>query len=657
MSKKQQNRLKVHYDGGQANDMPETNRKEQNSNRTSDVMSDKSVILTKLLPWLSVLLLALFSFYFLLVRNADVLYMAQLHSLFVSGQQFFDYRMQTPGGLIDWAGCWLTQLFYYPWLGTLVLTLLWVITFYIIKKAFGISNALSPIILVPLLCLLASEIDLGYWIYSLKMPGYWFRGTLGVMSVALLVLMSRSVKADNKVLAIAQQLIVPILAASLYPLIGYYSAVAGVCMALTMAISKRWIGLGMSVVATVVAPLLFAGHYDSIQLGATYSAGFPVFEAIKATDDALSTPFYAIVVSLFAFSILPLLNGVKGKGKAVLSAASAVIAMYSAWQVSVMEYDDEAYMTECKVYPEVCQQRWDDALADIGKCPGALTRELIILKNICLFNNGEIGNRIYDYDDAGTVPTPSDSLHVSLVQLAAPLIYNQHGLVNYAIRWGIENSVEFGYSVDNLQQLTVSALVAGEMKVARKYLDILRRTMFYAEWADRYIPLTENPKLISQYKELNHIRDIYSQMVDNAGSDMSLCERFIVNGFSRINLPGSKYSQEMTLVYAMISKDIQNFWPRYMQYLSMHKGEKVPAAYQQAACLYSHLEPQTAPDSSKYDLGIAKETREAFSQFLVTSQQLVKSGMPSEAVGDNMKSQFGSTFWWTYFFVRDSKYY
>lgn len=134
-------------------------------------------------PLLALLFLTATAVYYLQLRNDDVLFMAQLYSFFMSGTQFFGDCMSRPGGLLEWGGRWFTQLFYVPWLGSIVLTLLWVAIFLALKKAYSVANALSPLLLVPLIALLVSDIDLGYWMYYLKQPGYYFRETLGVLSV------------------------------------------------------------------------------------------------------------------------------------------------------------------------------------------------------------------------------------------------------------------------------------------------------------------------------------------------------------------------------------------------------------------------------------------------------------------------------------------
>ena len=52
----------------------------------------------------------------LAITEADVLYTAQEQNLFLHTPLFFEQQMVKAGGLLTWAGCYLTQFFYYPML-------------------------------------------------------------------------------------------------------------------------------------------------------------------------------------------------------------------------------------------------------------------------------------------------------------------------------------------------------------------------------------------------------------------------------------------------------------------------------------------------------------------------------------------------------------
>lgn len=59
-------------------------------------------------PAVAVIFLLSASVYYLQLRNGDVLFMAQMYSVFMSGTEFFSECMSRPGGLLEWGGRWFT---------------------------------------------------------------------------------------------------------------------------------------------------------------------------------------------------------------------------------------------------------------------------------------------------------------------------------------------------------------------------------------------------------------------------------------------------------------------------------------------------------------------------------------------------------------------
>ena len=133
--------------------------------------------------------------------------------------------------------------------------------------------------------------------------------------------------------------------------------------------------------------------------------------------------------------------------------------------------------------------------------------------------------------------------------------------------------------------------------------------------------------------------------------DNGLCEMYLLNYFSNTMNKDSKLLQELTLNYALIQKDIQLFWPRFFLYAQLHQDQDMPTHYQEAAYLYGNLEPQTVNIAGMpFD---QQKVIERYQNFQQLSQSLLASGMKAPEVGEAMKSSYGDTFYWFYFFCRD----
>ncbi len=120
------------------------------------------------------------------VMNADYLYTIQENNVFISGHTFMMDIIQHEGGWITWVACYLTQFFYYPWLGSTILIAMWVVIYWATIKMLNISNKWSFLALILPLLLLYHLLDYGYWIYYAKLPGLPFRLTIIVLNYMLI---------------------------------------------------------------------------------------------------------------------------------------------------------------------------------------------------------------------------------------------------------------------------------------------------------------------------------------------------------------------------------------------------------------------------------------------------------------------------------------
>jgi len=96
-------------------------------------------------------------------------------------------------------------------------------------------------------------------------------------------------------------------------------------------------------------------------------------------------------------------------------------------------------------------------------------------------------------------------------------IYWQMGMVAMSQRAAFEamESIEdFNKSGRALKRLALTNLVCGQYEVARKYLLLLEKTLFYSLWARQMLPLTEHPKLINGYPSLSQLQQMQKETND-----------------------------------------------------------------------------------------------------------------------------------------------
>ena len=148
--------------------------------------SVRKVLKNKRLLWLLayVIFFVALAWYFLYMKNADKMYFLQDRGWWNSTSLFFKDCISVPGGMLAWAGSFLTQIFYYSALGCLLLILLWLLTFGLAKYSFKVPGEWSFLLFIPLAALLCSIIQLGYWVYLLKDVDYVFYHSLGLFAAS-----------------------------------------------------------------------------------------------------------------------------------------------------------------------------------------------------------------------------------------------------------------------------------------------------------------------------------------------------------------------------------------------------------------------------------------------------------------------------------------
>ena len=123
----------------------------------------------------------------LLTCESHLLWKIQEKNLFLCSTSFLKEQMVVPGGLLTWVGMWFTQFLYEPWVGVLLLSCWWWLLMFLVKRTFRIPARWAILTLIPIALLLLTNMELGYWIYMLKLRGHFFISTIGTTAVVALL--------------------------------------------------------------------------------------------------------------------------------------------------------------------------------------------------------------------------------------------------------------------------------------------------------------------------------------------------------------------------------------------------------------------------------------------------------------------------------------
>lgn len=576
-------------------------------------MNTKNII-SKAFLYGSIFAFISFAIYILYI-NKEVLYTAHERSVFLFGAPFFNTLLSKPFGLIQYVGAWLTQLFYKPEIGASILLAIWALIFFVGIKAFRLQRNAIALMLLPIACLLTSVVDLGYWIYIFTVRGYWFSQSIGYLIMLLLLWVARNTPRK-------WHLAWYILAFCIYPILGWFALLFVLCL---IVIEKpTWREFAGLLLLFITANLWRTFIYSDLKVEHVTLAGMPRFETPSDSSIFLTIPFWA----LGATSILITLSH-RYISKAFIPAICAIIGI--CFTYSFM-FKDKNYIDEMRMVRYAQDDNWKEVLDVVADNPKP-TVSMVMLKNTALMNDGGLLDRSFKTTNDGAVIYNPDSVHVSFLEIAAPVVYYNYGLINEAIRLNYECAVQSGFSPFYLKMLSRCVLATGEKNLEKRFETLLHHHPYYEEWQPA--PVSERVKELAQsyQDELTG--------VENTDS-------YLVNSVSLWYETESKEASEQALFYSMLRRDSRRFWASLRKYVKLHPNVEFPLHAQEAYIMYM----DKAPEEKRMMLPVSQTTYDRYQQFWNTLEMMLQSGLKQDEIPEKMRGEFGDTYWYFNIFGR-----
>lgn len=576
-------------------------------------MTNKNIF-SRAILCVSLLTFILFIVY-ILYLNQEVLYTAHDRSEFLFGTPFFHTLMSKPFGLMQYVGAWLTQFFYQPAIGASILIAIWLLIFLVGAKAFRLQGGASALMLLPVACLLVSVVDLGYWIYISTIRGYWFSQSVAYLLMLLLLWAASSTPRK-------WHLVWYVLGACIYPVLGWYALLFVACLALSDKMT--WRELVGIVLLLFTSSIWHTQFYSNLNFGDVVLAGMPRFETPNDSGPQLSYPFWL----LGAVSVLIPLCG-KNLAKWYIPVLCAAAGISYTW--SQMFYDQN-YIDEMRMVRYAADDNWKEVLNIAADNPKPTTT-IVMLKNVALMNEGGLLDRSFKTGNIGYPLSNPDSLHVSFLDIASPLVYYNYGLVNEGIRLNFEKAIQVGFSPFYLKTLSRCNLAKGDKALVERYSSLLHHLFVYANWQPA--PVTENVK---------SLQNCYPDEVTGVENSDS----YIVNTISLWQRLDSKVASEQRLFYAMLRCDAHRFWPSLRNYLNLHIGEDFPLHAQEAYIFFI----DRFPEEKRMMIPVEENVYNRYKQFCKSLTEHVKPGKTLGEAAKEMRDEWGNTYWYYNIFGR-----
>ena len=584
----------------------------------------------------------------LLFVESDFLWKVQQNNLFLYSSLFFKQQMTVAGGMLSYLGSFFTQFFYEPWVGVAMLCGWWLLMMWLVKRTFDISDRWSILALIPIAILLVANIDLGYWIYVMRLPGYFFTPTIGT-TVSVVLLWGYRTLSNKLWLHIGYTALVVMAG---YPLLGVYALVSALLMAiLTWRLYKsRQQNMVITIVVllmVVAVPLIYYRYvYHQTNIADIYRMALPEF---PFDDDYLRhfIPYYLLLVYFLSFitvrihyNFRPILRwGIQG-----VMLVALIVGVWHFW------YKDENFHHELRMQRCIEHTDWEGVVDEGRKQTDEPTRAIVMMRNLALSRLGRQCDEMYNFPKGAK--RSNSTLPMKTFYIVGRLINYQYGLMNECHRFCMEDGIGIGWSVELLQYMARAAIMSNEPQLARNYLNLLRQTHYYGDWADHMECLIDNPDLIKSDKETGPITHMM-QYEDIQSEGDGYVEKNLMTMLSKMD-SNDPYFQEQAVLAAMWAKNINDFWLRFDRYVKLYRAlysdQYIPRIIQEAVYLFGNL--QQLPFVN--ELPFSQEVTDSFEGFMNLMQQC--QGRPDSWMKEYMYQNYGNTYYYEFFFERDLTY-
>ncbi|MDE6512427.1 MAG: hypothetical protein K2L00_10115 [Muribaculaceae bacterium] len=446
----------------------------------------------------------LFAYWIMAVKNGFMLRWYDEMSLFQPTWLSLRQYLMYPGGLLRYAGSWLTQLMYYPWLGTTAIMAIWLLTAWLTRKAFNLQKAFSPLALAVPFAMLVSVVQLDEAWLSIKTDGYVFSNTLGYLLAISLFLLFKSTS-SHRYVSIAIGLLIPFL----YAIGGFFTLLSTVLCVMQLArdgIRQKsyvcCVGTMLIIAVGIAVPLLYYRYLpgNSVDNDFPYLKGLPEL-LMEPYDRYLWKPFIVASTGLLLLWGIGLTGNIK-RSKPWTYISIAAICCCGIWAVSA-ERKSEQLRATVLMLQAMDQNNWKKIIHVMSHVKEQPNYTMSVIYDLAKANlGGEPG------DISGYYPINIDARHAESFTMTAfiqvPVNY-YIGRFNQSYRWAMEHSVQYGKRVFFLKYMVKDALMNGEIKLAKRYNDMLLKTMYHRKWAREMNRYIEDPSLIGKNPEFSDV--------------------------------------------------------------------------------------------------------------------------------------------------------
>ncbi len=562
--------------------------------------------------------------------------------IFFFNSRFFHEHLLFPGGVADYIASFLAQLYYFPWVGALMITIFAALTVFftrwLIQKTGG-EIKVGVISFLPALLLLACH----------SKYEFLLNFTVGYILALLFSFLYISLVSENKVMRFLIYFLSSLL---LYFLIGgAFFLFVLLCGLFELLRTRRYILGSLIILSGVGLPYLAASFIFLVSMRKAYVHLLP-FDYINKKINLLHIALYVF------YPLVLIVQGIinfrdSKKGKAVkrnaltsligrvgsrVNMTLQVIVIFILLVVTAFLSYEKVRKDQIMVDYYARFHEWQQVLKTV-KGASQLDLEMIFQANRALYHLGLLSSDMFALPQIWGINgllIPQD------VRFKYPLqssyFYFDLGHINEAEHWAHESMSIRGETGWTLEQLALVNIVKGEFDVAHVFISKLNQTLLFRRNANQLRQLWKDSTRFSSDSRILAMRS----RMPNPEHDFIYYSDYSDVVLERIlnNNPSNKMAFEYLMALYLLSDNLGQFASEISRLKDLGYDE-IPRHYQEALLLYIAVYGnRNLPSLEGYKISAKTITR--FKNF----QDILKKFRGNKSLARNeLYKNHGNTYW------------
>ncbi len=283
-------------------------------------------------------------------------------------------------------------------------------------------------------------------------------------------------------------------------------------------------------------------------------------------------------------------------------------------------------------------EQWDKIIHELE---GGNIRNYLYLNylNLALAQQGKLVEHLFDYQQNGAqglfIKWNNTNTIATLLSDISFCVGDIASSQQYAFEGNVLSNPGSGRLI---QRLIETNIIFGEYKVADKYIQLLKHTLFYRKWAEEKGQLIKDEKALMQDKLIVYKRNCLPSLEKNKLITVFEGDLIRLTQSSEINSQACEY----LVAYYLLNKNI-DLLAEFADFYKRSTGNKgLPTIYQQALLALYEQNPEKWAEN-----GITEDTAKSYQEY----RRFVMQNEYYPDLDKKMYAKFRKTYWYYLQFV------